>query len=172
MPAIQQATSESQCGFDRHSERAPRQAAPLTHCHTLWSTIVFLRELQQEEQNRAQSGTAGGAAPTCLWGGGAGTIQFQSAVMGQVCFRAISSNRACHRGLHCSQFSVPDHVLCVRFPKVQWLGSGAGSLPPFSTVPGQLSPVGLWECKRSARLTPTGGRALGFGLVFPIRRGP
>ena len=67
--------------------------------------------------------------------------------MGQVCFTAISSNRACHYGLHCSQFSVPDHFLCVRFPKVRWLGTGARSLPPFSTVPGQLSPVGWWRWK-------------------------
>ena len=42
--------------------------------------------------------------------------------MGQVCFTTISSNRARHHSLHCSQFSVPD--LCVRFPSVQWLGSG------------------------------------------------
>ena len=35
-------------------------------------------------------------------------------------------------------------------PSVQWLGSGAS--PPFSTVPGQRSLVGLWECKHSARL--------------------
>ena len=63
------------------------------------------------------------------------------ATMGQVCFAAISSNRACHHGLHCFQFSVPD--LCVCFPSVQGLGSGARSLPPFSTVPGQLPPVRL-----------------------------
>jgi len=44
-------------------------------------------------------------------------------------------------GLHCFQFSVPD--LCVCFPSVQGLGSGAKSLPPFSTVPGQLPPVRL-----------------------------
>ena len=55
---------------------------------------------------------------------------------GQVCFSAISSNRACHHRLHCPQFSVPD--LCVRLPSVQWVGSGARSLPPFSTVPGRL----------------------------------
>ena len=39
-------------------------------------------------------------------------------------------------------------------PSVPWLGSGARTLPPLSTVPGQLSPIGLWECKHSARLTP------------------
>ena len=40
-------------------------------------------------------------------------------------------------------------------PSVHWLGSGARTLPPLSTVPGQLSPVGLWECKHVARLTPS-----------------
>ena len=39
-------------------------------------------------------------------------------------------------------------------PGVQWLGSGARTRPSFSTAPGQLSLVGLWECKHSARLTP------------------
>ena len=41
-------------------------------------------------------------------------------------------------------------------PSVQWAGSGARTLPAFSTVPGQLSPVGLWlwGCKCSARLMP------------------
>ena len=45
-------------------------------------------------------------------------------------------------------------VLCVCCPIVQWLGTGARFLPPFSTVPGQLSPVGPWDCKHSTRLTP------------------
>ena len=39
------------------------------------------------------------------------------ATTGQVCFTAISSNRACHHSLHCCQFSAPDHVLCVRLSK-------------------------------------------------------
>ena len=41
-------------------------------------------------------------------------------------------------------------------PSAQWLGLGARTLPPFSTVPGQLSPVGAVGvgCKHSARLTP------------------
>ena len=34
-----------------------------------------------------------------LWGGGGGGAQ-----MGLVCFTAMSSNRACHHGLHCSRF--------------------------------------------------------------------
>ena len=63
--------------------------------------------------------------------------------MGQACFTTISSNRACHHGLHCSQFSVPAHAVVVRFSECL-NGWGQGSLPPFSTVPGQLSPVGLW----------------------------
>ena len=33
------------------------------------------------------------------------------ATMGQVCFSAISSNCACHKGLHCSESSVPAVVL-------------------------------------------------------------
>ena len=80
------------------------------------------------------------------------------ACLARICFTAIKSNRACHHGLHCSSCSVPDHVLCVRFPKVQWPGSGARSPPPFYTVPGQLSPVGLWECPRG------GGGGL-FGVL-------
>jgi hypothetical protein len=34
------------------------------------------------------------------------------------------------------------------------VGLGARSLLPFSTAPGQLPPVGLWECTHLARLTP------------------
>ena len=75
--------------------------------------------------------------------------------MGQVSFTAISSNRACPHGLHCSQFSVPDHVLCVRCPSVQWLGSGAkvpSSLPPLYQGSGHLS--GCGSAKHLAGLTP------------------
>ena len=54
------------------------------------------------------------------------------ATMGQVCFTAISSNRACHHGLHCSQFSAPDHVLCVRLSECSMAGvRGKG---PFSLL--------------------------------------
>ena len=42
--------------------------------------------------------------------------------MGQVCFTAISSNCACHHSLHCSEFSVPDHVLCVRLSECSMAG--------------------------------------------------
>ena len=88
------------------------------------------------------------------------------ATMGQVCFYAVSSNRACHYGLHCSQFSVPDHVLCVRFLSVQWLGSGSRSLRPVSTVPGQLSPVGLcaWQTFIQAYACVPGDRHAGLFL--------
>ena len=42
-------------------------------------------------------------------------------------------SHACPHGLHWSQFSVPDLVLCVRFPSVQWLerlggGGGVGTM--------------------------------------------
>ena len=33
------------------------------------------------------------------------------------------------------------------FPKFNGWGPGQGPFLPFSTVPGPLSPVGLWECK-------------------------
>ena len=74
--------------------------------------------------------------------------------MGQVCFTAISSNRACHHGLHCSQFSVPSRVHCVRIPVFFGWGQGARSLSSLVHCLGQLSPVVLWGCKHSARLTP------------------
>ena len=64
---------------------------------------------------------------TLVVGGGGGT-------MGQVCFTAISSSRACPHGLHCSQFSVPDHVLCVRFPRAQGRGGGDGTRPQYPIV--------------------------------------
>ena len=53
------------------------------------------------------------------------------ATMGQVCCTAMGSNCACHHGLHCSQFTVPETVPHVRCLKVLWLG--AGTL--FSAVP-------------------------------------
>ena len=62
--------------------------------------------------------------------------------MGHVCFSAIRSHRACPHGPDYSQFSVPERLLCVRCPKAPRLGVGARTLPPSSTVPGQLSPVG------------------------------
>ena len=88
--------------------------------------------------------SATGFPPQIFW-----TCCYIGPQWGQVCFTAISSNRNCHHGLHCSQFSVANRVLCVRCPEGQWLGLGARSLPPFSTVLGQLSPVGLWEHKHS-----------------------
>ena len=54
--------------------------------------------------------------------------------MGRVCFTAIRSNRL--HSLHCCQFSVLEST-----SKLQWLGLGARSLPRFSTLLGQLSPV-------------------------------
>ena len=68
-------------------------------------------------------------------------MAMQRATMGQVCFTAIRSDCACLHGLHCSQFSVPECVLCALYPKVQRLGLEARTLPPCSTVPSPLSPV-------------------------------
>ena len=54
-------------------------------------------------------------------------MQFRKwATMAQVCFAAISSNHACHHGLHCSQFSVPVHAFSVRLSRCSLAGVGAG----------------------------------------------
>ena len=45
-------------------------------------------------------------------------------------------------GLHCSQFSVPDPVLCVPFPKVPFLIPGARGKGPSSLLHCTRSPVG------------------------------
>ena len=71
-----------------------------------------------------------------MWGGG----------VGQVCFTAIRSHRACPHGLHCSHFSVPDHSLSPLVRVFNGRGQGQGPFLPSPTVPGQRSPVGLWEC--------------------------
>ena len=61
--------------------------------------------------------------------------------MGQVCFSAISSNRACHHGLHCSLFSVPSRVQCVFFDcssagvRVHGGVGGLAGAPPPPIVP-------------------------------------
>ena len=66
---------------------------------------------------------------------------------------------------------------CVRFPSVQWLGSGARALPrPLFHCPGQPSPVELRGCKQSARRTPmcladrlTGRTSIGVGACMPVK---
>ena len=63
--------------------------------------------------------------------------------MGQVCFTAISSNRACHHGLHCSHG-----------PIVQWLGFGASTLPGSSTERSAVACCAFWECQHAAWHTP------------------
>ena len=64
-------------------------------------------------------------------GGGGGTMK-------QVCFTAISSNRACHHGLHCSQINVPAHAVVVRLSECSMAG-----------VRGK-DPSSLLHCTRSA----------------------
>ena len=76
-------------------------------------------------------------------GGGAQWVRFASP-------RSAPAAHAPH-GLRCSHCSVPERVLSVRCPKVQW-GSGARTLLPFATAPGQLSPA-----------VPAGVQTLGNG---------
>ena len=70
--------------------------------------------------------------------------------MGQVCFTATSSNRACHHGPHCSQFSVSDCVLCVCFPFNGW-GQGQGPFLPPHQVSCRLLGCGNANIRPGAR---------------------
>ena len=76
--------------------------------------------------------------------------------MGQVCFIAISSNRACHHGLHCSQFNVPAHAVVVHLSECS--KAGVRGKDPASLLHCTRSAVACWAvavgCKHSARLAP------------------
>ena len=63
-----------------------------------------------------RGGGRGGGGP---WGGGEGV---QRATMGQVCFTAISSNRACPTVFIALSSVFQIIVLCAHCPSVQWLG--------------------------------------------------
>ena len=56
---------------------------------------------------------------------------------------AISSNRACHHCLHCSQFSVPDHVLWVPLSECSMAEIRLG---PFLPSPLYQVSCCLWGC--------------------------
>ena len=49
---------------------------------------------------------------------------------GQVCFTGLLFAPAApgHHGRHCSQFSVRENILCVRFPSVQCVATKGGGL--------------------------------------------
>ena len=76
--------------------------------------------------------------------------------IGQGCFTAISSSRACHHGPHCSQFSVPECALCVRCAE----GQRVRSQDPFSLLQCTRAAVACWACGDAN--TRPGSRPLGL----------
>ena len=81
------------------------------------------------------------------------TFTYAGPQWGQICFTAISSNYACHRGLHCSSFSVPAHAVGVRLSKCSMAGV-RGKDPSLLHCTKSALACGAMGCKHWARLTP------------------